>query len=168
MPAFAGDTEGGDKVTRDWWDGWMERARLPVLLRDLHTIHIDTFFEPPSILDDFDIITTHLPLPHHPILRERPVLQPITPLPLHAIVRILVLVPELHRNLISAECEELLAQLVVVFFVPLPGQEGDDFVGAGEEFVAVAPDGVDGVAGFGDVFGISGGCVSGERTGGRR
>ena len=67
---------------------------------------------------------------------------PITALPLHPIMRILVLIPELHGDLVIGEGEELFAQLVVVLFAPLPDQEVDDLFAAVDEPVAVAPDAV--------------------------
>jgi hypothetical protein len=49
--------------------------------------------------------------------------------------------------------------LVVLLLLPLPRQEFDDVLGAGEELVTIAPDGV-GSVGFGDAFGVS--IISGE------
>lgn len=44
---------------------------------------------------DLDIITAHLTLAHLAIFRERPILETVTPLPLHPIVGVLILIPEL-------------------------------------------------------------------------
>ena len=84
-------------------------------------------------LGNLHIITTHLPLPHPAVLRERPVLETITPLPLQPIMRIAILIPKLDRNLIVGEGEELLAQLVALFLLPFLGQEVLDFSVAAQE-----------------------------------
>ena len=103
----------------------------PMLLRDLNLIDIHTLPEPPALLSNLNIIPTHLPLPHPPVLRKSPVLESITALPLHPIMRILVLVPELDRDLVTLEGEELLAKPVAVLFIPFPGQKIDDRGGSG-------------------------------------
>lgn len=51
--------------------------RLPVLLTDLHGIHIDSILEPPLILTDLHIVCAVLPLLHQAVLRERPVLEAV-------------------------------------------------------------------------------------------
>jgi len=72
---------------------------LPMLLPNHHPIHIlHILRKPPLALLNQHIIPTHLPLPHPPILRKRPILQPITPLPLHSIFRVLILIPIPPRN----------------------------------------------------------------------
>ena len=118
---------------------------LPMLFGNLDCVNIDTVFEPALLLTNGNVIPAHLSLPHTAVFMESPVFKPIATLPLHAIMCILVLVPELDRNLIVGEGKELLAQFVVVFFVPFPGQEVDDGGGAGEEFVSVSPDAIFGV-----------------------
>lgn len=85
---------------------------------------------------------THLPLPHPPILRKRPVFQPVTPFPFHPIVGVLVLIPELDGDLVVRESEELLSQLVTLLPLPLARQEVDNLLGSGEKLVTVAPDAV--------------------------
>ena len=80
-------------------------ARIPVLFRDLDFINIHALLEPPLILGDLDIIPTHLPLPHTPILCKRPILQSITAFPLHLFMRVLILIPELDGDLVVGECE---------------------------------------------------------------
>jgi hypothetical protein len=123
-------------------------------LPNVNSIHIHPVHEPPLLLRNLDIIPTHLSLPHLAISRESPVLKPIAPLPLHSIRAILVLVPELHRDLVVGESEELFAQAVGLFFRPLGCQEVFDGGGALQEVGAVAPDAVGGV-GFGYSFGVS-------------
>lgn len=125
-----------------------------MLLPNLHSININPVPKPPPLLPNLNIIPTHLPFPHPPILSKSPVLKPIAALPLHPIVGILVLVPELDGNFVVRESEKFLAQAVGFFFFPLRGKEGDYGVCALEEVGAVAPDGVGGV-GFGDGGGIS-------------
>jgi len=113
-----------------------------MLLGDVDSIHINTIFEPPLVFGYQNIISAHLPLAHSAVLSERPVLKTVTPLPLHAIMRVLILVPELHRDLVIGECEQLLAQAVVLFLLPFLGQEVNNRICAREESVAVPPDGV--------------------------
>lgn len=127
-------------------------------LGDVHLINIYAILEPPFGILDLDIVSTHLPLAHSAILRERPVLQPITTLPLHTIVAILVLIPELHRDLVVGESEELFAQAIRLLLVPLPCEKVNDGFAAGEEAVAIAPDAV-GCVCFGNGRGISVGTL---------
>lgn len=91
-----------------------------MLLRDVHSVHINTILEPPPFFGNLEVVTTHLPLSHPAILSKRPVLEAITSLPLHLIVRVLVLVPELNSDLVILESEQLFAELVVLLFLPLP------------------------------------------------
>ena len=148
-------------------------------LTDIHLVHVHPIFEPSSYpeisrgivpytcsrltrLLDLNIITTHLPLAHLPILCKRPILQTITPLPLHPIMRILILIPELDRDLVLEEREQLLAKSVVLLFLPFLGQEVFDCGGSGKERVAVSPDAVGGVR-LSDDFWVprrSGGAVN--------
>lgn len=72
---------------------------------------------------NLDIIAAHVPLPHFAVLGEGPVLQAVAPLPLHAVMRILELIPELYSNLVVGKSEEFLAQPVVFLLLPLLGQE---------------------------------------------
>lgn len=127
-----------------------------MLLSDLNLIHIHALPEPPLPLCELDVVPTHHALPHPAVGRKRPVLQPIAPLPLHPVVRVLVLVPELHGDAVVAEGEELLAQLIVALFLPLGREESDDGVRPAEKRRAVAPYGVGGVC-FGDILGVPGG-----------
>jgi hypothetical protein len=84
--------------------------RSPMLLRDINSIDIDSILEPALFRQDLNIIPAHLPLSHATILCKRPVLEAITPLPLHAIMFVLVLIPELDCDLVVRESEQLLAQ----------------------------------------------------------
>jgi hypothetical protein len=123
-------------------------------LGNVNGIDINAILEPALLLGDLNIISTHLPLAHDSILPERPVFESITALPLHAIMGILIFVPELDSDLVLSESEELLAQLVVLLLVPFPGQEFNDGFSAGEKFVPVTPDAIARVA-FRHLFGIS-------------
>lgn len=110
-----------------------------MLFRDLNGIDVHPVLKPPLVLVDLDIISTHLPLPHAPILCERPVFEPVTSLPLHRIVAVLILVPELDGNLIVGPGEKLLAKAIIFLLFPLPGEEIDDIVSAGKKPIAIAP-----------------------------
>lgn len=59
------------------------------------------------VLSNHDIIPTHHPLLHFPILVKRPMLDPIASLPFHFIHGILILIPELHGDSVVLEGEEL-------------------------------------------------------------
>lgn len=73
-------------------------------------------------------------------------LNPVTSLPLHPVFPIPKLVPELHRNAIIAVVgKKFLPETVGVFARPFLGEEVPDSLCAGEEAVAVTPDGVSGV-----------------------
>lgn len=72
---------------------------------------------------DLDIIAAHLPFAHLPIVGKGPVFETIAALPFQAIVGVLVLIPELDSNLVLGKSEQLLAQSVVLLFLPLLGQE---------------------------------------------
>lgn len=80
-----------------------------MLLPNLHPVDIHTVPKPPITLSNLYIIPAHHTLPHPAILREGPILQAIATLPLHPVVGILVLVPELDSDLVVAKSEELLA-----------------------------------------------------------
>ena len=110
-----------------------------MFLRYLDRIDIKVILEPPLVFGYQDIITTHLPFAHLSIFGERPVLQAIAPLPLHTIVCVLILIPELNSNLVVAECKELLSQTVALFFLPLSGQELDYGFATGQKLVPVSP-----------------------------
>lgn len=128
-----------------------------MLRTNLHRIHIHALFEPALLGRNLHVVPAHLPLRVPPVGRKRPVLEPVAPLPLHPVVGVLVLVPELHRDLVAAflKAEQFFPQAVVVLLAPFLGQEVDDGRGAGEEAVAVAPDAVFRVR-FGDEFGVTG------------
>lgn len=74
-----------------------------------------------------------MPLAHFAVLCECPILEPITALPLHSVVGILKLVPELHCDLVVGEREEFLAQTVALLLLPFFGQELLNCSGAGDE-----------------------------------
>jgi hypothetical protein len=59
---------------------------------------------------------------------------------------VLILVPELHGDLITIECEEFFAESVRFLLLPFRGQKGDDLLGAFDEQVAVTPDAVGRIA----------------------
>jgi hypothetical protein len=110
-----------------------------MLLTDLHIVYIDALFVPSFALLKFDVVAAHLALPHSPIFSKRPVLEAITPLPLHPILRILILVPKLNRNLVVRKSKELLAQTVVVLALPFLCEECYNLVTALDEVRADAP-----------------------------
>lgn len=64
---------------------------------------------------------------------------------------VLILIPELHRDFILPEREQLLAQSIVAFTCPFGREEGDDGRVPAEKLVAIAPDAVDGVTVFNKV-----------------
>lgn len=64
-----------------------------------------------------------MPLPHLSVWGKGPILQAVAPLPLHAVVGILELIPELYGNFVVGKGKELLAQPVVLFPLPLLGQQ---------------------------------------------
>jgi hypothetical protein len=131
-----------------------------MLLRDIDSIDIDSIFEPPLFRRDLNIIPAHLPLSHPAILCKRPVFEAIATLPLHSIMFVLVLVPELDCDLVVRESEQFLAQAVLnrhqhyptgllqkaspirCFLLPLRSQELDNGFGAGQKAATVPPDGV--------------------------
>lgn len=100
------------------WRCLYEPARMitekssPMLLRDLDSIDIHSILEPALFDRDLNIITAHLPLAHAAIFRESPVFEAITTLPLHSIVAVLILIPELHCNLVVRKSEQLFAQTI--------------------------------------------------------
>lgn len=117
-----------------------------MFLRNVDLVHIHALHKPPLRLPDGDVVPAHLPLAHQPVRRERPVLEPVGPPPLAR--GVVPLVPELHRDLVVGEGEQLLAQAVALLALPLLRQEGLDGVPARQEGGAVAPDRVRGVGEF--------------------
>ena len=130
------------------------RSKLPVLLGNLDRVHVYAVFIPPLLLTNLHIIPAHLSLPHAAVVGERPIFEPVTPLPLHPVVHILIFIPKLDCNLVVRKREQLLAQLVIVLFLPFRLQEADNGSAALEEFITVAPDRIFSV-GFGACFGIA-------------
>lgn len=78
---------------------------------------------------------------------------PITPLPLHRIKSILVLIPELHRNLVALKSEEFFAEDVVFLFRPFLRKKLGYGLVAIEKVGAITPDRCWGV-GSGDLLGV--------------
>ena len=74
-------------------------------------------------------------------------LNPITPLPLQLILRIPILVPELHGDLVAPffEREQFFPKPVVLLAFPFRGEESLDFGTALQEGGTVPPDAVGGV-----------------------
>ena len=93
-------------------------------------------------LVDLNIVTAHLALAHLAIFRERPVLQTIASFPLHLVMRILILIPELYSDLIVGEGKELFAKAVILLFVPLLGQKMLNCSCTREERGAIPPNAV--------------------------
>ena len=132
-------------VARYWYHltysdkGRLRRRRqraLPVLFGYLDCVGIDSILEPPFRLRDFEVVDAGLALAHPPVVGESPVFQSCGAFPV-AIMRILVLVPELHRNSVAAECKELFPEPVVLFLFPLCCQEVDYGFCADDETVSI-------------------------------
>jgi hypothetical protein len=150
---------------------------LPVLLVDGNGVDVHITLEPPLLVRNLDVVTTHHPLPHEPVIRKCPVLEPIGPPPLAVLV--VPFIPELHRDLYSCvsptdsksadrrgdnsaflyaektrthliirKCKELLSKTISVFLCPLFSQEVDDLISSPDEDVSVSPDRVGRVGHF--------------------
>jgi len=130
-----------------------------MLIPNLDVVYTLPIHKPPLSLFNYHIIPTHLPLPHAAVGIKSPILETVAPLPLHAIVGVAILVPELGRYLIVVPREQLFAETVVLLFLPFLGQEFYDLGVAGDELVAVAPD-AGFCVGFHDLLGVSGGMIS--------
>lgn len=78
-----------------------------------------------------------------------------TSFPLHAVMRVLVFIPELYCDPVRVKGEELLSQLVALFLIPFLCQEGDYCLGAREEVVSVSPYTIRGIC-LGYTFRVSG------------
>lgn len=107
----------------------------------------------PTRLADLDIITAHLSLAHLAVFRKRPIFEAVTPLPRHSIMRVLVLIPELDRNLIFGECEQLLSKAVTLLLLPFLRQETLDCGSSRKKRGAVSPNAIRGIR-LGDSFRI--------------
>lgn len=79
-------------------------------------------------------------------------LNAIAPLPFHVIHGILVLVPELHGDLIVLKGKEFFAKEVAFFSGPFLLEKLDNGGVPGEETVTVAPDGVVSICGDDSVW----------------
>jgi hypothetical protein len=112
---------------------------------------------------NLNIISAHLPFTHLPVFGESPVFETITPLPLHSIMRVLELVPELYRDLVICKGKQLFSQTIVLFFLPLLCEKVFDRCRAGNEGRPVPPNAI-GRVGLGDDFGVPI-KVSGRRGG---
>jgi hypothetical protein len=91
---------------------------------------------------DLNIIPTHLPFSHLSILGKRPVLEAVTTLPLHAIMCILELVPELHGDLVVRKSEKLLAKAIAFLLLPLFCEKLFNAGGSDNERRPISPDAV--------------------------
>src|SRR6266436_5987184 len=107
---------------------------------------------PPVGLADRQIVDARDPPPHEAARIELPVLVPVGAEPLAAVVAPLVGEPD--RDPVLVKRPQLLDEPVLQLAGPLPGEELDDRVPAGEELGAVAPDAVQRVAGR-DLRGIA-------------
>lgn len=120
-----------------------------MLLPNVHLIHINAVNKPSPlsipVRSQQNIIPAHHPLTHLALAIKSPVLKPVTALPTHPVLHVLILVPELYSNAILGKGKQLLAQTVVAFPRPFGSQEVDDGFCSGEEGGAVAPDAVRGV-----------------------
>lgn len=83
-----------------------------------------------------------MPLPHSAVLRVRPIFEPITALPFHSVMGVLVLIPELYCDLVVGECEELLAETIALLLLPFFRQHVLYRSGSGEKRGTVPPDAV--------------------------
>jgi hypothetical protein len=137
---------------------------LPMLLRDFHSVHIDTVLEPPFCVRNLDVVAAHLPLSHPAVLRKRPVFEAVGSPPLAGLI--VPFVPELysdlntdqlriHRaregkegntryrtDLVLRESKQLLPQPIPILHGPLLAQEVDNLIRASKERVPVSPDGI--------------------------
>lgn len=114
-----------------------------MLLANGHRIHIHAVPEPPLTVGNRHVVAAHLPLPHPPVRRKRPVLQAVAAVPrLHSTNVYIVLIPKLHGNAVVRKGKEFLAQPVAVLAGPLALEKLDDGLVALEKGVAVAPDAV--------------------------
>lgn len=126
-----------------------------MLLANVNSVHIrDVLREPSLSIRELQVIAGHLTLSHSAIFGKGPVFQAVAPLPLHPIVAIAVLIPELDGDLVVRESKQFLAKAVVVLLVPLGCQELDDSFRALEKAIAVAPDAVRCVR-FGYLLGVA-------------
>src|SRR5216683_3088655 len=99
---------------------------------------------PPVGLADRQIVDARDPPPHQAARIELPVLVPVGAEPLAAVVAPLVGEPD--RDPVLVKRPQLLDEPILQLAGPLPGEELDDRVPAGEELGAVAPDAVHRVA----------------------
>ena len=116
-----------------------------MFLADRDVVYIDSVHKPAPLAIPVrakqQIIAAHHTLAHLPRLAVKgPILQAIASLPSHSIIRILVLVPELHRDPIIPKSEQLLAQAIIVLALPLGCEKLDNGVCAGEKEGTVTPD----------------------------
>lgn len=122
----------------------------PITLPNSNILNIHSIHKPPPLPIPFNpkhhVIPRHHPLPHFTFTIKRPILQPITPLPFHPILCILILVPELHGDAVIGEREQLFAETVGMLLLPFLSQKFDYGVGSCEEGSTVAPDAVRGVS----------------------
>lgn len=117
-----------------------------MFLSNFHSIDIHVLLEPSLQLVNLHIIAAHHSLLHLPVLVESPVLESICSSP-HSLallceLRVAVLIPELHCNLVLGKCEGLFAQAIVEFSRPFRFQEINDCGAAADERRPIAPDGV--------------------------
>ena len=116
-----------------------------MFLTDRDIVYIHSIDKPApltiSVRAEKQIIPTHHALAHLPrLMIESPIFQTIASLPSHAIIRILILIPELNRDPIVPESEQLLAQSIVTFALPFCRQKFDNGVCPREEAGTVTPD----------------------------
>lgn len=93
---------------------------------------------------------------HLAVFCKSPIFKAVTALPFHVVMRILILVPELDRDFIFGEGEELLAEAVALLLLPFLGQKFLDRGSTGNERGTISPDAVRGVR-FGDSPRVSAG-----------
>src|SRR5262245_53756883 len=91
--------------------------------------------ELPVLLADRHVVDARLAAEHQPALVELPQLVAVAAEP--AARSVAPLVSEPHRDPVVGERPERLDQPVVLFALPLAGEEGADLVAAGQELAAV-------------------------------
>ena len=104
--------------------GLLREMSLEVHFPQNHIININPILEPPSlpplassgpipVRSEDHIIPTHHPLLHFTFRIIRPMLDSVATFPFHAVVSVLVLVPELHGDFVGEGCcEKFFAEAV--------------------------------------------------------
>src|SRR2546430_9203874 len=89
------------------------------------------------LLQDWQVVDARNSTAHEPSFIEFPVLVSVRTKPVARII--MPLVREADRDSVAFASPDLFDQAVVQFLVPLPGQEQDDSLAAGQELGTVSP-----------------------------